>query len=98
MDRNTYTNPDVIKCIHDKFYPGKLNAETRKQLRGKQFKYNDTYRVHDYAILLTGGQLSYPSTILPAEHPSHMSQMFKNTRNGTYPEIFRRRPLRQNAF
>jgi thioredoxin-related protein len=70
MDRNTYTNPDVIRYIHDKFYPVKINAETREVLswRGKQFKYNDAYRVHDYAILLTGGQLSYPSTIiLPAD-------------------------------
>lgn len=70
MDRNTYTNPNVIRYIHDKFYPVKLNAETREKLswRGKEFKYNDTYRVHDYAILLTGGQLSYPSTIiLPAD-------------------------------
>ncbi|HTN06117.1 thioredoxin family protein [Agriterribacter sp.] len=70
MDRNTYTNPDVIQYLHDKFYPVKLNAETKEVLtwRGKQFKYNDQYRVHDYAILLTGGQLSYPSTvILPAD-------------------------------
>ena len=69
MDRNTYTNPNVIQYLHDKFYPVKLNAETKEVLtwRGRQFKYNDQYRVHDYAILLTGGQLSYPSTvILPA--------------------------------
>ncbi|HRO46040.1 thioredoxin family protein [Agriterribacter sp.] len=70
MDRNTYTNPDVIQYLNDKFYPVKLNAETKEVLtwRGRQFKYNDQYRVHDYAILLTGGQLSYPSTvILPAD-------------------------------
>ena len=70
MDKNTYTNPQVVQYIRDKFYPVKLNAETREVLtwRGKEFKYNDMYRVHDYAILLTGGQLSYPSTvILPAD-------------------------------
>ena len=70
MDKNTYTNPAVVQYIHDKFYPVKLNAETKEVLiwRGKQFKYNDRYRVHDYAVLLTGGQLSYPSTvILPAD-------------------------------
>ena len=70
MDKNTYTNANVVQYIHDNFYPVKLNAETREVLnwRGKEFKYNDNYRVHDYAILLTGGQLSYPSTvILPAD-------------------------------
>lgn len=70
MDKNTYTNPNVVRYIREKFYPVKLDAETRETLtwHGKQFKYNDHYRVHDYAILLTGGQLSYPTTIiLPAD-------------------------------
>jgi thioredoxin-related protein len=70
MDRNTYTNPNVVQYIHENFYPVKLNAETKEVLtwRGKQFRYNENYRVNDYAILLTGGQLSYPSTvILPAD-------------------------------
>lgn len=70
MDRNTYSNADVIQYMHDKFYPVKLNAETKEVVfwRGRQFRYNERYRVNDYAIHLTGGQLSYPSTvILPAD-------------------------------
>ncbi|MCO5240870.1 MAG: thioredoxin family protein [Chitinophagaceae bacterium] len=70
MDRNTYTNRDVIQYLQDKFYPVKINAETKEVLnwRGKQFNYNEAHKVHDFAILLTGGQLSYPSTIiLPAD-------------------------------
>lgn len=70
MDRNTYTNSDVIQYLQNNFYPVKINAETREVLhfQGRQFKYNESYRVHDFAILLTGGQLSYPSTIiLPAD-------------------------------
>ncbi len=70
MDKNTYTNEDVIQYIQDKFYPVKINAESREPLswRGKQYEYNGNYKVHEYAILLTGGQLSYPSTvILPAD-------------------------------
>ncbi|HEX5024570.1 MAG TPA: DUF255 domain-containing protein [Agriterribacter sp.] len=70
MDKNTYTNNDVIQYIQNNFYPVKINAETREPLdwRGKQYQYNTNYKVHDYAIMLTGGQLSYPSTvILPAD-------------------------------
>lgn len=70
MDKNTYSNTNVIHYIQEKFYPVKLNAETRETLtwQGKPFHYNDKYRVHDYAIFLTGGQLSYPTTIiLPAD-------------------------------
>lgn len=70
MDRNTYSNPTVIKYIEDNFYPVKIDAETRETLswEGKQFNYNSTYRVNEYAVHLTGGQLSFPTTIiLPAD-------------------------------
>lgn len=70
MDKNTYTNANVISYIKEKFYPVKLNAETRERLnwRGKQFNFNSNYGVNDYALLLTNGQLSYPTTvILPAD-------------------------------
>jgi len=70
MDKNTYTHKQVIDYIQRNFYPVKMNAETKEMItwRGKQFKYNDAYRVNDFAILLTGGRLSYPSTIIiPAD-------------------------------
>ncbi|MFT3705793.1 MAG: DUF255 domain-containing protein [Agriterribacter sp.] len=70
MDKNTYTNPMVIKYIEDNFYPVKLDAETKETLtwKGKQFNYNPAYKVNEYAVELTGGQLSFPTTIiLPAD-------------------------------
>lgn len=70
MDKNTYTNPMVIKYIEDNFYPVKLDAETRETLnwKGKQFIYNADYKVNEYAVEITGGQLSFPTTvILPAD-------------------------------
>lgn len=70
MDKNTYTHKQVIDYVQHNFYPVKINAETRDMItwRGRQFKYNDAYRVNDFAILLTGGRLSYPSTvIIPAD-------------------------------
>ncbi|MBX3257239.1 MAG: DUF255 domain-containing protein [Chitinophagaceae bacterium] len=70
MDRNTYSNKQVIQYIEENFYPVKLNAETRDTLtwRGKRFSYNNAYKVNDYAVALTGGNLSFPTTvILPAD-------------------------------
>ena len=66
MDRNTYSNDKVIKYLEEKFYPVKLDAETRDSLiwNGKTFNYNKRYRINDFAIYLTQGQLSYPSTII----------------------------------
>jgi len=66
MDKNTYTNAMVIKYIEDNFYPVKLNAETKETLtwKGKQFIYNADYRVNEYAVELTRGQLSFPTTVI----------------------------------
>lgn len=70
MDKNTYSNQKVIQYIEDNFYPVKLDAETRETLnwQGKKFNYNSKYRVNEYAVHLTGGQLAFPTTIiLPAD-------------------------------
>ncbi|MGN6495202.1 MAG: thioredoxin family protein [Agriterribacter sp.] len=70
MDRNTYSNKDVIAYIEQNFYPVKLNAETKETLkwRGKDFTYNSAYKVNEYAVYITGGKLSFPTTvILPAD-------------------------------
>ncbi|MBX2925373.1 MAG: thioredoxin family protein [Chitinophagaceae bacterium] len=70
MDRNTYSNKNVIQYIEEHFYPVKLNAETKDTLtwRGRQFTYNSAYKVNEYAVALTGGNLSFPTTvILPAD-------------------------------
>jgi thioredoxin-related protein len=66
MDKNTYTNPMVIKYIKDNFYPVKLDAETKETLswKGKQFVYNADYKVNEYAVEITGGQLSFPTTVI----------------------------------
>lgn len=66
MDKNTYTNPMVIKYIEDNFYPVKLDAETKETLnwKGKEFVYNAEYKVNEYAVEITGGQLSFPTTVI----------------------------------
>lgn len=70
MDKNTYTNTNVIQYIQENFHPVKLDAETRETLqwRGRTFNYNPSYRANEYAVLITQGRLSFPSTvILPAD-------------------------------
>jgi thioredoxin-related protein len=66
MDKKTYTHPEVIKYINEHFIPIKLNAETRDNISwmGKQYAYHTTYKVNTYAIYLTGGELSYPTTVI----------------------------------
>jgi thioredoxin-related protein len=66
MDKKTYTNPKVIAYIEQHFYPVKLNAETRETLRwnNKTYHFNAGNRTNDFAIFLTYGQLSYPTTVI----------------------------------
>jgi len=66
MDRKTYTNPKVIAYLQEHFYPVKLNAETREALtwNEKTYNFNSTNRTNDFAIFLTYGRLSYPTTVI----------------------------------
>src|ERR1700730_9142193 len=70
MDKKTYTNKDVISYISDKFYPVKMDAESRGpiEFNGKTYKFNSDVKTHDLAIAMAGGQLAYPTTVLiPAD-------------------------------
>jgi len=66
MDKKTYTNKNLISYISQKFYPVKMDAETRKAIdfNGKTYNYNSGYKTHDLAIYLSGGELAYPTTVI----------------------------------
>jgi thioredoxin-related protein len=70
MDRKTYADKNVIAYLQENFYPVKLNAETTDAVNwsGKTFKFNSSYRTNEFALFLTQGNLSYPTTvIIPAD-------------------------------
>jgi uncharacterized protein YyaL (SSP411 family) len=66
MDKKTYGHPEVVKYINEHFIPVKLNAETREDISwlGKHYSYHNTYRVNSYALYLTRGELSFPTTVI----------------------------------
>ena len=66
MDKKTYTNPKVIAYIQEHFYPVKLNAETKETLNWneKTYNFNTASRTNDFALFLTYGRLSYPTTVI----------------------------------
>ncbi|RYY10609.1 MAG: DUF255 domain-containing protein [Chitinophagaceae bacterium] len=71
MDKKTYTNTNVADYLSKHFYAVKLDAETKKQIswNGKQYYFNPGYRANDFSVYLTGGNLSYPTTvIIPADN------------------------------
>jgi len=65
MDKNTYTNDKVIAYLQQKFYPVKLDAETRETLewQNRTYTYNKNNRINEITLYLTGGQPSFPTTV-----------------------------------
>ncbi|MEO7961036.1 MAG: DUF255 domain-containing protein [Ginsengibacter sp.] len=66
MDKKTYSNKKVIDYINNHFYAVKLDAETKGVVKwkNKDYQYNNNYKVNEFAMYVTSGQLSFPSTII----------------------------------
>jgi|SRR6186713_1557589 len=66
MDKKTYSNTQVAQYLQEKFYPVKLDAETRAVLnwKGKAYRFNANYKSNEFAVYLTHGQLEFPTTII----------------------------------
>ncbi|MFT3824614.1 MAG: DUF255 domain-containing protein [Chitinophagaceae bacterium] len=81
MDKKTYSNKNVAAYLQEKFYAVKVNAEGRKDIdwNGRHFTFNENYNAHNFALYLTRGQLSYPTTVIipvngePEAVPGYMS-------------------------
>jgi thioredoxin-related protein len=70
MDSKTYSNKKVVEYIESKFYPVRLNAETKEVInwQGKTYNFNAAYRCNEFAYYITQGNLEFPNTvIIPAE-------------------------------
>jgi uncharacterized protein YyaL (SSP411 family) len=70
MDRKTYSNPQVIRYLQEKFYPVRVNAESREQISwdGKTYQFNPSYKTNEFAVYITQGRLEFPTTvIIPAD-------------------------------
>jgi uncharacterized protein YyaL (SSP411 family) len=65
MDKETYEDPNVIKYLNDKFYPVRLNAETRDTInwKGKAYTYDASYRINTFSLYITDYQPSFPTTV-----------------------------------
>ena len=72
MDRNTFTDPDVIDNINNNFIPVKFDAEYQNSVvfNNNSYKFIRTGRkgINELAYNLTNGNLSYPMTIFLDEN------------------------------
>lgn len=65
MDKTTYSQPEVVSYINEKYYAVKFDAESRRDVvfKGRKFVYNARYRVHELAIYLTNRNMQFPHTV-----------------------------------
>ena len=69
MSANTFGNPIIAKYLNEHYYPVKFNAETRDTVVFSGFTFvnknpEGTARpVHDFAVSILEGKLSYPSIV-----------------------------------
>jgi thioredoxin-related protein len=73
MDRKTYSNRQVAQYIREKFYPVKVDAESRSAIswNGSSYSFDQGSRTNSFAVDLTHGRLEFPTTIIipPGEEP-----------------------------
>ncbi len=72
MDRNTFTDPDVIDHINNNFVPVKFDAEYQNSVvfNNNSYKFVKSGRkgINELAYYLTNGNLSYPMTVFLDEN------------------------------
>ena len=66
MDKKTYSNKQVTQYVEDKFYPVRLDAESKEAIewKGKLYHFNPGYRSNEFAVYLTQGRLEFPTTVI----------------------------------
>ena len=65
MDATSFEDEAVIKYINQKFYPVKLDAETRDTIsyKNKSYTYVSEYKSNEIAAFLLNGKMGYPTSV-----------------------------------
>ncbi|GJM32893.1 MAG: hypothetical protein DHS20C18_18940 [Saprospiraceae bacterium] len=78
MDKMTFTNPEVVAYVNEHFYPVKLDAEQKGEIKykGHKLKYvaeEGRRGVHELAYSLLEGKLGYPSFVYLDENQDRIT-------------------------
>ncbi len=69
MDKQTLSNPNVVKYLNENFYAVRFNAESKEDVvfNGKTYKYDASRKAHELAIELMNGKLTFPTSVFLEE-------------------------------
>jgi len=65
MDRETYTNPELVDYLNKNFYMVKLDAEAKQYIiiGNTKYIYDANSGANQAAVALLQGKMSYPTTV-----------------------------------
>lgn len=63
MDRDTFTNEEIINYINENFYAVKFDAESSKPIVYQGVKYTNSDRIHGLTFKLLGNEFGYPAYV-----------------------------------
>jgi len=65
MDKHTFTDTAIVRILNEKYYPVKLDAESKKTFKYFEhtFKYKPEFRANELAVALLNGEMGYPSLV-----------------------------------
>lgn len=76
MDKQTFTDPGIIKYVNTNFYPVKFDAEIKETIKfkGKEYSFvaNGRRGYNQLAYELLKGRLGYPSLVYLDENQNHI--------------------------
>lgn len=80
MDKNTFTNPVIIKYMNQHYYAVKLNAEMKDTIVFNNYTFvnpapNTPRSTHQLASSLLNNKLSYPTTVYLDENFNLLTQV-----------------------
>lgn len=70
MDKETYTNPEVIDYLNKNFYMVKLDAESKQDIiiGNNKYTFDANSGANQVAVALLQGKMSYPTTVFLDAH------------------------------
>lgn len=67
MDRETYTDQQIVKYINENYHAVKFNGEGKKPITYKNYTFKfgmqGNLKYHELGALFMNGQLAYPTTV-----------------------------------
>lgn len=78
MDKETFTNAEIIRLVNKDFYAIKLDAEQKEDIVYKEFTFkfnsaNGKKGTHELAVSLLDGKMGYPSLVYLDENHNRIT-------------------------